>query len=134
MLISVWRVGACPLRRVWDAQVIRVNVRSLFSETGVWERDYKAETRRRVEKCWHGRIQEQWQKDEVHQVSQAIIPYVTEILYQGFPTLLLESLLQAHQSQLSVLFKNLEDFSSNILLYIWNLWGFYCTLFIIFWS
>lgn len=65
----IWRIGACPLRRVWDAQLIRLNIRSLFSETGVWEQDYRAETRRRVEQWWHGRIQEQWQKDEVDQVS-----------------------------------------------------------------
>uniref|UniRef100_A0A4W5RT73 Leucyl-tRNA synthetase 2, mitochondrial n=1 Tax=Hucho hucho TaxID=62062 RepID=A0A4W5RT73_9TELE len=31
----------------------RAGARNLFSETGVWDRDYKADTRRRVEHWWH---------------------------------------------------------------------------------
>lgn len=37
--------------------------RTLYSETGVWEKDYRTETRRRVEEWWHPRIMAQWQKD-----------------------------------------------------------------------
>uniref|UniRef100_A0A3B3VZH9 leucine--tRNA ligase n=1 Tax=Poecilia latipinna TaxID=48699 RepID=A0A3B3VZH9_9TELE len=38
-------------------------IRTLFSETGVWENDYRPETRRKVEEWWHSRIMEQWRKD-----------------------------------------------------------------------
>lgn len=44
-------------------------IRTVFSQTGVWERDYKAETRHKVESWWHSRIQDQWQKDMKEQVS-----------------------------------------------------------------
>uniref|UniRef100_A0A669ELA8 leucine--tRNA ligase n=1 Tax=Oreochromis niloticus TaxID=8128 RepID=A0A669ELA8_ORENI len=37
--------------------------RTLFSETGVWEKDYRTETRRKVEEWWHPRIMAQWRKD-----------------------------------------------------------------------
>nr|XP_057940530.1 probable leucine--tRNA ligase, mitochondrial [Doryrhamphus excisus]XP_057940531.1 probable leucine--tRNA ligase, mitochondrial [Doryrhamphus excisus] len=36
--------------------------RTLFSESGVWEKDYRTETRRRVEEWWHPRIMAQWRK------------------------------------------------------------------------
>uniref|UniRef100_A0A8C2FJQ6 leucine--tRNA ligase n=1 Tax=Cyprinus carpio TaxID=7962 RepID=A0A8C2FJQ6_CYPCA len=52
-------LAVCSRRPLLDAHLIRLSVRGLFSESGVWERDYKAETRRRVEQWWHGRIQEQ---------------------------------------------------------------------------
>uniref|UniRef100_A0A8C7D494 leucine--tRNA ligase n=1 Tax=Oncorhynchus kisutch TaxID=8019 RepID=A0A8C7D494_ONCKI len=47
----------------------RAGARTLFSETGVWDRDYKADTRRRVECWWHPRIMEQWRKDTLEEVS-----------------------------------------------------------------
>uniref|UniRef100_A0A8C9Y508 leucine--tRNA ligase n=1 Tax=Sander lucioperca TaxID=283035 RepID=A0A8C9Y508_SANLU len=40
-----------PRARLWSP-----STRTLFSETGVWEKDYKTETRRRVEEWWHPRI------------------------------------------------------------------------------
>uniref|UniRef100_A0A8C1S7J2 leucine--tRNA ligase n=1 Tax=Cyprinus carpio TaxID=7962 RepID=A0A8C1S7J2_CYPCA len=52
-------LAVCSRRPLLDAHLIRLSVRGLFSESGVWERDYKAETRRQVEQWWHGRIQEQ---------------------------------------------------------------------------
>lgn len=42
--------------------------RTLFSETGVWEKDYRTETRRKVEGWWHPRIMAQWRKDAVEEV------------------------------------------------------------------
>uniref|UniRef100_A0A8C9Y3X5 leucine--tRNA ligase n=1 Tax=Sander lucioperca TaxID=283035 RepID=A0A8C9Y3X5_SANLU len=47
-----------PRARLWSP-----STRTLFSETGVWEKDYKTETRRRVEEWWHPRIMAQWRKD-----------------------------------------------------------------------
>ncbi|XP_064200034.1 probable leucine--tRNA ligase, mitochondrial [Anguilla rostrata] len=37
--------------------------RTLFSATGVWERDYRVETRRKVEQWWYPRIKDQWRRD-----------------------------------------------------------------------
>lgn len=42
--------------------------RTLFSETGVWEKDYRTETRRKVEEWWHPRIMAQWRKDALEEV------------------------------------------------------------------
>lgn len=58
--VRPWFIQATP--------AIRAGIRSVFSESGVWERDYRADTRRRVETWWHRRIQEQWHKDMKEQV------------------------------------------------------------------
>ncbi len=63
-------LAVCLRRPLLDGRLLRLSVRSLFSESGVWERDYKVETRRRVEQWWHGCIQEQWQRDAADQVTQ----------------------------------------------------------------
>uniref|UniRef100_A0A8C5BPK9 leucine--tRNA ligase n=1 Tax=Gadus morhua TaxID=8049 RepID=A0A8C5BPK9_GADMO len=49
---------SCVLQRAWH-RVRFPGVRTLFSETGLWEKDYRAETRRKVEQWWHPRIMEQ---------------------------------------------------------------------------
>ncbi|KAJ8385683.1 hypothetical protein AAFF_G00183960 [Aldrovandia affinis] len=39
-----------------------LGLRTLYSESGVWEREYRAETRRSVEQWWRPRIKEQWRR------------------------------------------------------------------------
>ena len=63
------------LRCVLQRAVPRVRfpgARTLFSETGVWEKDYRAETRRKVEQWWHPRIMEQWKTDMPQEVNMLI--------------------------------------------------------------
>jgi len=79
MLVSIRRLTLYPLCAVRSCRsaadpptsglrLLSPSFRTLFSETGVWEKDYRSETRQRVEEWWHPRIMEQWRKDALEEV------------------------------------------------------------------
>uniref|UniRef100_A0A8C6WLX3 leucine--tRNA ligase n=1 Tax=Neogobius melanostomus TaxID=47308 RepID=A0A8C6WLX3_9GOBI len=65
--LAVLRCGSfrdSPLGR----SVLSRVTRTLFSQTGVWDKDYRPEIRQKVEQWWHPRIMEQWRKDSLEEV------------------------------------------------------------------
>lgn len=82
---SVRRLAQYPLGVVWSGHVraalfgpsrhlLFPSARTLFSETGVWEKVYQTETRRRVEEWWHPRIMARW-RESVDEVRESFTIY-----------------------------------------------------------
>uniref|UniRef100_A0A803TFW6 Uncharacterized protein n=1 Tax=Anolis carolinensis TaxID=28377 RepID=A0A803TFW6_ANOCA len=62
----------------WRNTLVPNCIRSIYSETGKWEKKYGLETRKKVESWWHSRIKEQFQnigKIDVRIIGNIHLPF-----------------------------------------------------------